>query len=480
MENRKSASYLAYFMLMAVVIASCDTEDEDVSPAQNVEVIVTDIGTPTGNVSSASIGASGGTVHSADGKLSVIIPADALSSNTTVTIQPITNKGPLGLGLAYRLGPEGLTFTKPVTLRFHYDDQVLQETPEDFLWIITQASNGTWNAMLKSVVDVAAKTVTIETTHFSDWSLGKFIELSLNPSSKTIQISQSVELQVTGFSRDKTLQDDDELAPLAPINSTDDALTPLTPIPPVESRLMNFRIKGWTLNGVNAPVSNSNGSLNSTNSIAAYTAPNKRPSINPVAVSVELESSNKEGNKSSYMLTSSISVVETDLYLLIKVDGQTFEYYQYGINGAVPPDPNNFSIVNCTILDNTFGIGASTIGIDNEMKNIFGMELHNPAEGDHSLSCFHTEGDDLSFMPATGTVYENERSIRIKVGTDCNDENVCGDISMTLLVFENTFLGEVQGYFSGTIYQDKQGYSLQCKSSDAHTIEGEFRLNLVK
>ncbi len=472
MKNIKSPFFLGYLMLMAFVIFSCGTEDEDVPSVQNADPIITDMGTPAGNPTSASIGASGGTLQSADGKLSVIIPAGSLSANATVTIQPITNEGPLGLGLAYRLQPEGVTFTKPVTLQFHYDDQVLQEIPADFLWIITQTSNGSWNAMLKSVVDVVAKTFTIETTHFSDWSLGKWVELSLNPSSKTLKKGESVQLQVAGFSRDAALQDDDELAPLAPITSIDDELTPLTPISPAA-----YRIKGWTLNGVSAPVSNSNGSLNSANSVVTYTAPSKSPSTNPVAVSVQLESD----NKTSYMLTSNISIVEEDLYLLIKVDGQTFEYYQYGLNGAIPPDPNNFSIANCTISDNTLAVFGTTTGPNNELKNLFGMELHNPTEGDHSLSCFHTDGeDDLGFMPVSLTAYENERSIRTKAGTDCIIENVCGDISVTLLVFENKFLGVVQGYFSGTIYEDKQGYSTQCKSSDAHTIEGEFRLNLVK
>jgi hypothetical protein len=108
------------------------------------------------------------------------------------------------------------------------------------------------------------------------------------------------------------------------------------------------------------------------------------------------------------------------------------------------------------------------------------MEFHNPTEGTHSVSCFHTDGDDMSFMPVSLTVYENERSIRITSGTDCDSENVCGDISLTLLVFENERFGVVQGNFSGTIYEDKEGYNVQCKSSDAHTIEGEFTLNLVK
>src|SRR5690606_34997385 len=111
-------------------------------------------------------------------------------------------------------------------------------------------------------------------------------------------------------------------------------------------------------NGLGAPISNSNGSLNATKNKATYKAPNTKPSTNPVAVSVTLESNNKEGRKSSYMLTSSISVVDSDLYLLLKVDGQTYEYFQYGINGAIPPDPNNMWMTNCSQDDDTFVIGA--------------------------------------------------------------------------------------------------------------------------
>ena len=113
------------------------------------------------------------------------------------------------------LQPEGLTFAKPVELKFHYDGQLLKNTPEDFLWIVTQAGDGSWNAMLKSVVDTGAKTVTIKTAHFSDWALGRFIDLSLNPSSSTLSKGQSVTLIVAGFVRDNTLQEDDELGPFS-------------------------------------------------------------------------------------------------------------------------------------------------------------------------------------------------------------------------------------------------------------------------
>ncbi len=83
-------------------------------------------------------------------------------------------------------------------------------------------------------------------------------------------------------------------------------------------------------------------------------------------------------------------------------------------------------------------------------------------------------------MPSAGTAYENERIIRTKTPDDCIREYVCSDISITLLDFENEFQGKVRGYFSGTLYEDRPGYSDDCLNPVAHTIEGEFWLELIK
>jgi hypothetical protein len=461
-----------------MVILSC-AGDENPSP-QSDTPIVTAIGTANGQASSSSIGPSGGTLQSVDGNLSVIIPQGALSSATTITIQPITNEGPLGLGSAYRLEPEGLAFAKQVKLQFHYSDALLDGIPADFLWIITQSANGGWNAMLHAEIDTNAKTVSVHTNHFSDWTLGKFIDLSISPASSVLKKNQSVQLKVAGFVRDQSVKDEDELAPLIAISDTQDELTPLTPIPPVESRFMTFRIKQWMLNGLASPVSNNNGSLSGSKNDATYTAPGKKPDANPVSVSVQLESSNKEGAKSSYILNSSISIVEDDLYLIVKIDGVSYEYYQYGLNGGTPPDPNNYALANCTFDENTLALVGSMIHNNIDLTNLFGVELKGPFEGTRPFTCFPDGDDDMGFIPAMGSEYVNERAIRKMSNGDCYDEYSCADISFTLLTFENTFLGKVRGYFSGTVYEDKPSYPNDCKSSDAHTIEGEFNLLLVK
>jgi hypothetical protein len=464
-----------------MIFTTCGTEDGDPTPQSTIPVI-TDSGTPIGTASSSSIGAAGGTVQSSDGMLTVVIPPGALPGNTTISVQPITNEGPLGVGLGYRLQPEGVTFNEPVTLKFSYDEQLLNGLPADFLWIVTQAGNGSWNALLKSKLDTGAKTVSIETTHFSDWALGKFIDLSLSPKSATLLKDQSVELRVSGFVRDQALSEEEELAPLIPITTDEDALTPLTPIPSVESRLVDFRVKQWTLNGVSAPVSNTNGSLSASRNNATYTAPGKKPTSNPVAVSVSLEANDKDGKKKGYLLTSSISIVDSDLYLLMKIDGQAYEYIQYGLNGAIPPDPNDIWMANCSFGDNSLAIFGSQFVNSTDLKNGFGLEIQNPSEGSITLDCFNGNGTgDMEFIFGVGgPVFGNSYVHRTLVNDTCMDDYLCSSITVTLLSYTGESGSIVTGYFSGKLYEDKPGYFAQCKSSDEHIIEGEFRLSLVK
>src|ERR1700724_3939862 len=104
----------------------------------------TAVGTPTGPKTSKFIPKSGGSIASADGNLEIDIPAGALAADDTISVQPITNNCPGGNGLAYRLGPEGLKFNQPVTLKFHYDDSVLKSTLPDFMLIASQAGSGIW------------------------------------------------------------------------------------------------------------------------------------------------------------------------------------------------------------------------------------------------------------------------------------------------------------------------------------------------
>jgi hypothetical protein len=215
--------------------------------------------------------------------------------------------------------------------------------------------------------------------------------------------------------------------------------------------------------------------LTATNQSAKYTAPAKKPSTNPVAVTVQLETNNKEGKKSSFMLTSSISVIDCDLYILVTIDGKDYEFYQYGFNGAIPPDPNNIAVANCAVTDEGL-ILAGTYAQNAGLLLGFGLKLDNPTVGTKALTCYLDDGkDDIEFgIGLEG--YELNYTKRQKSGDICDSEQLCGDVSVTLTELGKESYSEVAGSFSGTLYQDKDGFFDLCQSSVAHSIKGEFRL----
>ncbi len=150
---------------------SPDTSDNSVENNSGPAPLATVTGTPVGGQSSATIGASGGTLGALDESLSVTIPAGALTSATEIAIQPITNTAPGGLGNGYRLAPAGQVFKRPLDITFAYGDLDLDDTPVANLGVITQSVGGYWRLIEGAVVDEGARTVTVAVTHFSDFSL---------------------------------------------------------------------------------------------------------------------------------------------------------------------------------------------------------------------------------------------------------------------------------------------------------------------
>lgn len=127
------------------------------------------VGRPKGKAVRASVGPAGGTLTSADSRLVVSVPAGALSAVTELSIQPITATAPGAASSAFRLGPEGTTFSQPVTLAFSLsEDEVSGSAPSE-VRIATQNSLGFWQ-VLESSFDEGSRVVKAQTTHLSDWS----------------------------------------------------------------------------------------------------------------------------------------------------------------------------------------------------------------------------------------------------------------------------------------------------------------------
>lgn len=115
-----------------------------------------------------------------DGQLSLSIgsgtsvtnPSSATSIALSVTILEEPPISPLehSLILAYELGPSGTIFDPAITLIWHFDELALPEnTPQNE--IIVTFWNGTAWVKMASTIDLATKTITARTSHFSIFGL---------------------------------------------------------------------------------------------------------------------------------------------------------------------------------------------------------------------------------------------------------------------------------------------------------------------
>jgi hypothetical protein len=112
--------------------------------------------------SARTIGASGGTVTSSDGALTLTVPAGALSNSVPITIN-VAASAPSGfLGKAYDIGPTGTQFLRPVGLAFQYDAAF---GDPGALSIATVNGSGAWVPLPLSVADMTS--VRAMTTHLS-------------------------------------------------------------------------------------------------------------------------------------------------------------------------------------------------------------------------------------------------------------------------------------------------------------------------
>lgn len=168
--------HLLSWSAIASTSAACGSSSStsgpvDAPPSEVAEIAITPPGTPVGPASATMVPVTGGVVTSADLRLAIEVPAGALTAAQNITIQPISNGSPGGKGLAYRLGPEGQTFSSPVKVTFRHDDSDIAGSEPLALKIAYQAKLGRWNAITEVVRDEAAKTITVQAKHFSDWSL---------------------------------------------------------------------------------------------------------------------------------------------------------------------------------------------------------------------------------------------------------------------------------------------------------------------
>jgi len=235
-----------------------------------VIAVTTAVGTPNGPATTQSIGPAGGSLATPDGRLTLKIPQDALSSPVNVTIQPITDQSPGGLGKAYRLEPNGQTFGTPVEVSFHYDAQDLAGTSPDALDVAYQDAEGFWRVFQSVNRDQANKTLTVATTHFTDYTA--VTRFQLLPNRAVVRVGKSVELVLNFCGRRDFI---DKLFKLS-----GSCLPVSTAIAAVN----------WTVNGTsgNSTFGTVTEEVKDAMTGGTYTAPAKKPTPNVVTVRTDL------------------------------------------------------------------------------------------------------------------------------------------------------------------------------------------------
>lgn len=152
-----------------------------IKPPEGVP-IQTARGATTGAAITASIGATGGTFSSADGKITIIVPAGAVTAATNFSIQPVANTlrpGDDAFLPAFRVLPENVTFAKPISVKMKYDPTKLTTGAESSARMAYQTADGRWKSA-RATLDMTAKTLTAQVTHFCDFCFYDQFQLFCN------------------------------------------------------------------------------------------------------------------------------------------------------------------------------------------------------------------------------------------------------------------------------------------------------------
>jgi len=273
-----------------LLIAACKKEDDPQAP-DNAEAEPTPVGEILDYPVTQNIGPDGGTITSTDGKITMIFPAGALSSNTEISLQSITNYAPGGVGNAFRIGPGGTVLNSAVTLKYNYSDAEIAGSLPMFLKVAFQDTNQIWYDVKSYTVDTVNKSISVTTTKlFTYSSSGKekrssanrnfldhatFLDLYITPRNAELRIKESKEFHVYAIeyhSADEGSGDEDALPSL-----------------PTPHEVGQNTVRNWSANGViNGDPQYGTIVANGTSSL--YKAPDTKPSPakNPVQLTAEI------------------------------------------------------------------------------------------------------------------------------------------------------------------------------------------------
>jgi hypothetical protein len=270
---------------VSVVSGSVDVYDSSIDNASGDPVVTPIAPSPAAIPSSASIGPLGGSVRSADGRLTLRIPAGALPSPFTVSVEASAgNDAPQGVGASYVLSPGGLAFAKPALLVLRYGAADTNGGTAGALGLAFK-NGSSWYVAPGGSVDTSSRTLTVpiaSTSPHTSRAGGKapladagsqnwapYLAGGITPRNTAVPTlgKRGVSVLVVGPSSS-------ELS-----GSDTSGVLESTGRPPVTF--------GWYVNE-NIGGNGVEGIVNDSGTTAQYTAPKCVPPGNPVSVSVDI------------------------------------------------------------------------------------------------------------------------------------------------------------------------------------------------
>ncbi|MBO9728957.1 MAG: hypothetical protein J7623_10005 [Chitinophaga sp.] len=382
-------------------------------------------GTPKGAAIVKKIGPEGGSISTADGKIRMIIPPGAVTTSVDFSIQPVTNTLPGTKQPCYRLLPENVSFTKPVTLVFTYNDSDLVGTNINQLSLAYQDREGYFHVVMNTEYNKVQHTLTAQTTHFSDWTFLERIKIITDKD--IIKPGEKAQLKIMTYENlDEFLGREATIGDLVEYYITAN-------IPRIE----------WEL-------AVGTGAIQPSGINCTYTAPPAIPSLNPIFISAILPiwNANTKDYSSLAMFTLPITISED-------------EFVTYTLDGVIHQNKIGSCIGECMVLE------ADNFLLRAEMDNSDGILIRLLGDSFGTKSYPYGEEDDKAYIMFQGPE-EWDWATNMQPCFKCDEHYSSG--SVTITKYEPVG-GYVEGRFTAELWYQNGSYNPPKKE-----ISGQFRL----
>lgn len=299
-----------------------------------------------------SIDSTGGSLTSADGRLTITVPPGAVSSETTFSIRPVTSMAPSAIGVSYSMSAHNAFFSQPVTLSFEAPEAGVSRTSLSGLGIAMQEESGSWRLLADPQRDDVNKVISASSAFL--FSAAIVEELQILPLMASVREGTTVDLTVAYC----VATDSSKPNLVGLLYECSPTLTPLQ------------IVTDWAVNTI--PGGNSIlGTVSGYQNTGKYTAPANRPSPPTVRVQVHVGPHGKAGEAYAF---SELTIGTPGNYNgTIDVSSTGFEEYTARGNMEVTPHIESNGQISDSPDYTVYDI-KGTLSVDQSTVKYFGHD----------------------------------------------------------------------------------------------------------